>query len=288
MGILNVTPDSFSDGGRYLEVEDALDRVGEMREEGAAIVDVGGESSRPAGSVYGEGAPRVGASEELDRVMPVLERVPEAHPDVLISVDTYKPEVARAALEAGAHLINDVTGLRHAPELAEVAADYGAGLILMHSVGEPGELTHQADYDDVVAEVKASLRTSVDRAREAGVEDLVIDPGFGFGKSTADNLRLLAASGELLELGYPVMVGVSRKSSIGEVLGELRGDRVGENSDGGPAPVEERLYGSLGATAVAVTRGASVVRAHDVRPTVEMLRVLGAAVAGFERDVDGS
>lgn len=276
MGVLNVTPDSFSDGGRYLQVEDALARTGTMLEEGAAIIDVGGESTRPAGSVYGEGAPRVEAGEELERILPVLDRITEVHPEAIVSVDTYKADVAREALRAGAHVINDVTGLRHAPELAEAVARHDAALVVMHSVGAPGELTHRSEFDDVVAEVKQSLRESVRRAEAAGVEDVVVDPGFGFGKSTRDNLRLLAASDELLELGRPLLVGISRKSSIGAVVGEIRGTPD-------PAPVEERLFGTLGATAVAVMRGASLVRAHDVRATVEMVGSLGATLDSGEQ-----
>ena len=281
MGVLNVTPDSFSDGGRFLEVEDAVRRTGEMLDAGASVIDVGGESSRPAGSVYGEGAPQVGAEEEKGRVIPVVEAIRDRYPEAILSVDTYKAEVAREVLEAGAHIINDITGLRHDPELAEIVAEHEAGLILMHSVGEPGELTHQTGYEDLVGEVKASLKRSLERAREAGLEDLVVDPGFGFGKSTRGNLRLLAATPEFRELGRPVMVGVSRKSSIGAVLGALRAERTGSDPSE-PVPTDERLYGSLGATAVAVVRGASLVRAHDVKETVETLRLIGATLASYE------
>lgn len=266
MGILNVTPDSFFDGGRYTEVDPALRRAEQMVKEGAAIIDVGGESSRPRGSVYGEGAEAVAADAERRRVLPVVEGIARRFPEVLISVDTYKPDVARDALDAGAHLINDITGLRYHPETAQVAAAYGAPLIVMHSLGRPGEMPHQHRYEDVVADVKASLATSLRVADEAGVRHVMIDPGFGFGKSPTENLRLINRVDALLELGRPVMVGVSRKSTIGAVLGSIEE----------PVPTDDRLYGTLGATAVAVLRGATLVRTHDVRPTVELLNVLAA------------
>ncbi len=273
MGILNVTPDSFSDGGRYLDAEAALRRAEQMLEEGAALIDVGGESSRPRGSAYGAGAEAVPAEEEMRRVLPVVEALARRFPEALLSIDTYKPAVARAALEAGAHLINDVTGLRYHPETAAVAAAFGAPLVVMHALGRPGEMPHEHRYADVVEEVAASLATSVRLAEAAGVQHVVTDPGFGFGKTPGENLRLLGSVDRLLALGRPVLVGVSRKSTIGVVLG----------TPGRPAPVEARHYGTLGATAVAVLRGATLVRTHDVRPTVEMLRVLAATEAASAR-----
>jgi len=261
MGILNVTPDSFSDGGQYVTVERALSRAAEMLSEGASIIDVGGESTRP-------GADPISAEDERDRVVPVIDALCDRFPEALISVDTYKPEVARAALAAGAHIVNDVTGLRHHPEMAQAAADWKAPLILMHSVGEPGALTQPREYDDVTAEVRDALARSIETAKEAGVEQIVIDPGFGFGKSDTENLRLINEVDELLTLNHPVLVGVSRKSTIGATLG----------TPDDPAPTDERLFGSLGATAVAVVRGATIVRTHDVAPTVEMLKVLGTTL----------
>lgn len=261
MGILNVTPDSFSDGGQYTTVEKAVSRAGEMLSEGASIVDVGGESTRP-------GADPVSMEDERDRVVPVIEAIADQFPETLLSVDTYKPEVARSALAAGADIVNDVTGLRYDSKIAEAAADWNAPIVLMHSVGEPGDLTRSREYDDVTAEVRDTLARAVETARQAGVEQIVIDPGFGFGKSDADNLRLLNEVDELLTLNSPVLVGVSRKSTIGATLG---------TSDN-PAPVDERLFGSLGATAVAVMRGATIVRTHDVAPTVQMLTVLGSTI----------
>lgn len=258
MGILNVTPDSFSDGGQYVTVEKAVSRAAEMLSEGASIVDIGGESTRP-------GADPVGPDDERDRVVPVVEALSDQLPGALLSVDTYKPEVARAALAAGADIVNDVTGLRHHPEMAEAAADGDAPLVLMHSVGEPGDLTSPREYDDVTAEVRDALARSIETAKEAGVEQIVIDPGFGFGKSNVENLRLLNEIDELLTLNRPVLVGVSRKSTIGATLG----------TPDHPAPTDERLHGSLGATAVAVMRGATIVRTHDVASTMDMLRVMG-------------
>jgi len=261
MGILNVTPDSFSDGGRFRAVEDAVSRTAEMLSEGASIIDIGGESTRP-------GAEPVSAAEERDRVLPVVEALTDRFPEALLSVDTYKPEVARAALDAGAHIVNDVTGLRHRPEMAEVAAETGAPLVVMHSAGEPGDLTRPREYDDVVAEVRDTLARTLETAEEAGVSSLVVDPGFGFGKTHAQNLRLLNEIDELLTLDRPVLLGVSRKSTIGATLG----------SDETPAPVDERLHGSLGATAVGVLRGATLVRTHDVAATVDTLHVLDATL----------
>lgn len=275
MGILNVTPDSFSDGGRYRSADAALAHAERMLEEGAALIDVGGESTRPRGSVYGEGASAVAADEEKRRVLPVVEALAERLPEALISVDTYKPDVAEAALAAGAHVVNDVTGLREGDELARSAARYGAPVVVMHARGRPGAMPHTggaAPTDDIVDEVRQSLADSVRTAEAAGVRGVVVDPGFGFGKTARENLRLLAATDRLLALGRPVLVGVSRKSTIGAVLGSAEA----------PAPVDARLFGTLGATAVAVLRGASLVRSHDVRATVEMLRLLAATVEAGE------
>lgn len=269
MGILNVTPDSFSDGGRYLGVDEAVQRAGQMLDEGAALIDVGGESSRPRGATYGTGAETVSVLEEQQRILPVIEALVRHFPETLLSVDTYKPEVARAALEAGAHVINDISGLRFFPEMATVAAAFGAPLIVMHALGRPGEMPHEHPYADVVQEVRASLQASIRVAEAAGVRHVVTDPGFGFGKTPGENMRLLNRVDALLALGRPVLVGISRKSTIGHVLGH----------PGPPVPVDERLYGTLGATAVAVLRGATLVRTHDVRPTVDMLRVLAATIA---------
>lgn len=259
MGILNVTPDSFFDGGRYDRTEAAVERAFDMADAGAAILDIGGESTRP-------GAPPVGLDDELARVVPVVEALAQRLPQVLLSVDTSKAPVARAALRAGAHLVNDVTGLRDGVGTAVAAADFGAPLIVMHALGRTGGTAAPGAYGDVVDDVAASLRQSVARAEEVGVRDVIVDPGFGFGKTPQQNLRLIDRL-DRLALGRPVLVGVSRKSTIGVVLGSARH----------PVPADRRLYGSLALAALAVLRGASIVRAHDVRATVETVRVLQAA-----------
>ncbi|MFT4603669.1 MAG: dihydropteroate synthase [Rhodothermales bacterium] len=264
MGILNVTPDSFSDGGKFLDPGLAVARARQMAEEGALFIDVGGASSRPAGQTYGAGAEPVLAEVELERVLPVVKAIVRQLPEVIISVDTFRASVAEAVIAEGAHLINDITALRHSPEIADHVAKAGAGLALMHSRGFVGSMPAEASYKDVVAEVTASLVDAARQAREKGVNSILLDPGFGFGKSVEDNFRLIDGVDRLTSAGYPVLVGISRKSSIGVALGSA--DR--------PAPVADRLFGSLGATAVAVMRGASIVRTHDVRQTSEMIRGL--------------
>lgn len=268
MGILNVTPDSFSDGGKFQQLDAALAQTEQMIREGAAIIDVGGESSRPKGATYGKGADPVSLNEELRRVIPIIEAIAARFPDTPISIDTYKPHVARAALNAGAHILNDITGLRIYPETAQVAAEFGVPLILMHSLGRPGAMPHEHHYDDVVQAVVGSLKHSIQIAKDAGVSQMVIDPGFGFGKSVSENLQLMAHTKTFVDMGYPVLVGISRKSTIGAVLGHA------DN----PVPVGDRLYGTLGATATAVINGATLIRTHDVKPTVDFLKGLAATL----------
>jgi len=256
MGVLNVTPDSFSDGGRYADVPAALARAREMVDEGAAVIDVGGESTRP-------GAAPVGAAEELRRVLPVIEAL-AAELAVPVSVDTSRPEVMRRAVEAGAALINDVRALRGAGAL-ETAAEAGVPVCLMHMQGEPGSMQADPHYRDVVGEVRAFLEARIDACERAGIPRrcILIDPGFGFGKTVAHNLRLLNQLERVAAIGLPVLVGLSRKSLIGKIL---------------DAPVERRLYGSLAAAVTAVLGGARVVRTHDVRATVEALAVVQAVL----------
>lgn len=261
MGILNTTPDSFSDGGEYMAVEDAVSRAAEMLSEGASIIDVGGESTRP-------GSDPVSLENERNRVLPVLDALTEQFPDALFSIDTYKAPLAYEALEAGAHIVNDVTGLRHDPDMAEVVAEANAALVVMHSEGDPGDLTRPRTYADVTAEVRDRLAQSIETAEQAGVSSILIDPGFGFGKSHTENLRLINEVDELLALERPVLIGVSRKSTIGATLGTADA----------PVAVENRLHGSLGATAVGAIRGASIVRTHDVAATADLLTVLNATV----------
>lgn len=266
MGILNVTPDSFSDGGMYMDTARASARADEIVSEGAHLIDVGGASSRPRGSTYGEGAAIVSAQQEMNRILPVIECVAASHPDVWISVDTFRSDVAGAALSVGAHMINDITALRFDPLLASVCADVGAPLVLMHSVGMPGEMPHVTEATDILKTVKKELAESVGIARNAGCKALILDPGFGFGKTVHDNLLLISRIDLLLELGWPLMFGVSRKSAVGHIAA----------LNGTTAPAGERLAGSLGITAVGVLSGASIVRTHDVKATVEFLAALSA------------
>ncbi|HSJ63343.1 MAG TPA: dihydropteroate synthase [Gemmatimonadaceae bacterium] len=266
MGVVNVTPDSFSDGGDFFSPDAAVERAGRMLAEGADMLDIGGESTRP-------GAAPVPAAEELRRVRPVIEALHASFPDVPLSIDTVKSEVARAALAAGAHLVNDVSGGRLDPVMTAMCAAAGAGLVLMHSRGAVAEMASYAlaDYgNDVVGEVVAELATRVDAARRAGVaaESLVVDPGIGFAKRTVHSLAVLADLPRVTALGYPVMVGVSRKRLIGEITGV---------SDPG-----ERAMGTVGLHVAALTRGARVFRVHDVREHRQALDAAWAVVGNRE------
>ena len=251
MGVLNVTPDSFSDGGRYVDYEKALDRGLEMAAEGADIVDVGGESSRP-------GATPVPEAEELRRVLPVVAALA---PHVRVSIDTTKPAVAREALQAGATVLNDISA-----SMWQLAADAGVGWVAMHMQGTPRTMQVAPRYRDVVAEVCSFLAERARRAQDAGVPELWIDPGIGFGKTTTDNLSLLAHLGELCSMGWPVLVGTSRKRFLGEIT---------PGAGGALAPVGERLEASLATAAWAMTCGVSMVRVHDVDATVQAAALVG-------------
>ena len=264
MGILNVTPDSFSDGGRFIGREAALRRVREMIEEGAQIIDVGGESTRP-------GAQAVSVEEELERVIPVIEAI-RSESDIPVSIDTSKPEVMRAAVDAGASLVNDVRALREPGALAAVA-ELDVPVCLMHMRGEPRTMQQAPRYDDVVAEVLAFLEERVSACEAAGIprERIILDPGFGFGKTLDHNLALFRALPRFAATGLPVLVGVSRKSMIGQVL---------------EVPVEERQAGSLALASLAVWLGAAIVRSHDVRETVHAVRMT-AAVRGESPQQEG-
>ena len=268
MGILNVTPDSFFDGGKYLDPALALARAVAMSEEGARLIDIGGASSRPRGTTYGEGAALISAAQEMDRIIPVIECVATSLPNLWISIDTFRSDVAAEALAAGAHMINDITALRFDPNLAAVVSAAEAPLILMHSVGNPGEMPHVAEADDIVGLVLDQLTEAREIATESGCQQVILDPGFGFGKSTADNLRLIAEIPRLVALGSPVLIGVSRKSTIGELVG--KGDDI--------APPDQRLAGSLAVTGLAVTGGAAIVRTHDVAATFQFLSALDATM----------
>jgi dihydropteroate synthase len=256
MGVLNVTPDSFSDGGRYRDPRAALARAREMVAEGAAVIDVGGESTRP-------GAQPPTPEEELRRVLPVVEALVAELP-VPVSVDTSTPAVMRRACAAGAGLVNDVRALAR-PGALEAAAEAGAAVCLMHMRGEPSTMQEAPRYRDVVAEVCDDLSARMEACEAAGIPRgrILLDPGFGFGKTLAHNLSLLQGLGRVVGLGQPVLVGLSRKSMIGSLL---------------DAPVDRRLYGSLAAAVLAVAAGARLVRVHDVRATVEALAVAGAVL----------
>ena len=258
MGVVNVTPDSFSDGGRFSSSADAIAHARRLLAEGAALVDVGGESTRP-------GAEPVGAEEELRRVLPVIEGL-EGLP---VSIDTAKARVAREALERGALLVNDVTALRGDPQMAVVVAEYGAYVCLMHMLGEPQTMQVAPQYDDVVAEVFAFLDERIAFAVDRGIaeERICVDPGIGFGKTPDQNLELVRRLDTLALLGRPVVVGLSRKSTLGRVLGD-------------PKATHGTTAASVGAAVVAFERGAWMVRAHDVRETVEALAVAAAVERG--------
>jgi dihydropteroate synthase len=257
MGIVNVTPDSFSDGGVNLRPENAVASAGRMIEEGAAIVDVGGESTRP-------GAEPVPLDDELRRVVPVLEAIAGELP---VSIDTAKAAAARRAVELGAELVNDVTALRGDPMMAEAVAESGAYLCLMHMLGEPRTMQLEPRYDDVVADVKAFLEERLSVALEAGIaeERICLDPGIGFGKTVEQNFELIRRLGELVELGRPILIGVSRKSSLGRILGD-------------PEAKTGPLSASIAAAVAAYERGATILRVHDVREHVEALTAVRAVV----------
>ena len=261
LGVLNVTPDSFSDGGRFFSIEAALDHGSRLVEEGADVIDIGGESTRP------QGAREVDVAEECRRVLPVLSALRDHHPKARFSVDTVKSEVAAAALAAGADIINDVSAFRLDPTMASVCAEAGAGVILMHSRGGVTDMAtyaHARYGTDPVADVIAELRARLDEAEGAGIARgaIVIDPGIGFSKRTEHSVAMLAGLSRLVALGYPVAVGVSRKRFIGELSGS-------------PDPVD-RLEGTIGANVMALAAGARIFRVHDVRATRRALDVAWA------------
>jgi dihydropteroate synthase len=258
MGVLNVTPDSFSDGGRYFDRARAIEQAHELVAQGAAILDIGGESTRP-------GAASVDADEESRRVLPVIEAV-ASNVDVPISVDTSKPAVMRAALEAGATMINDVRALREPGALEAVAASQAA-VCLMHMLGEPRTMQVDPRYTDVVREVREFLHARLAACERAGIarERIALDPGFGFGKTLAHNLALLKALPELGSPGVPLLVGLSRKAMLGTITAK---------------PTAERLQGSVALAAIAVLKGAHIVRAHDVAETVDAVKVAAAVLEG--------
>ncbi|MBN2857701.1 MAG: dihydropteroate synthase [Candidatus Delongbacteria bacterium] len=252
MGILNVTPDSFSDGGMYEDADSAAERCMQMISEGADIIDIGGESSRP-------GSKRVSSNDEIERIVPVIKRIREQS-DVCISVDTYKADVAEAALTEGADMINNIYGAEPCPDLLRIAASHSAGLCLMHMRGEPGTMQDETGYCDIINEIYSALRDSYEKALLAGIsgDSIIIDPGIGFGKSVEGNLSLIRNIGYFKSIGCPVLIGVSRKSFIGKIL----------DND-----TEGRLTGTIAANTAAYIFGAEIFRVHDVKENAEALNI---------------
>ncbi|MEK6692199.1 MAG: dihydropteroate synthase [Nitrospirota bacterium] len=258
MGILNVTPDSFSDGGRYLDTDKAVKRALEIEKEGADIIDIGGESTRP-------GALPLSHEEELGRVIPVIEKL-KNRLRIPISIDTYKAEVARAAIQAGASIINDISGLRFDPDIATVAAEYDVPVVIMHIKGTPGNMQVNPVYQDLIGEILHFLEDGISIAQKAGIDEdmIIIDPGIGFGKTFEHNLEIINRLDEFKSLGMPVLFGPSRKSFIGKIL---------------DLPADDRLEGTAAAVAIGIIKGANIVRVHDVSSMVRVARVADAIKA---------
>ncbi len=257
-GILNMTPDSFYDGGFFVSAEEGLERIAAMVRDGADIIDVGGESTRP-------GSDPVSSGEEMERVLPILEKAVPEFPEVLFSIDTTKYEVARAALEAGVQIVNDVSGLRNAPELASLCAEYDAGYVLMHSKGTPRDMQIDPRYEDVLAEVELFFHSGLERLADAGVKRVILDPGIGFGKTAAHNLTLIAGLERLGKSGYPLLVGASRKSLIGQILDNR--------------PAGGRLAGTIALHYHCLINGARILRVHDVREAKDSVEIYNAVMA---------
>jgi len=273
MGVVNITPDSFSDGGRFIRTDAAVAHGLRLLDEGADLLDLGAESTRP-GSQAGHTSPAVGAEEEQARLLPVIEGILTERPDAILSADTYKSATARAALDAGAEIVNDVSGFSWDKRMAGVCAAVGCGVILMHTRGRPDEWKTQPMLrpDEVLATVRDGLKASVETAIQTGVlrESIVLDPGYGFGKRHDENFTLLARQAELLALGRPLLAGLSRKSFLGHKLAPLYGSEA--------APLQSRETASVAALVAAIFNGASIVRVHDARPAVEAARIADAVL----------
>jgi dihydropteroate synthase len=256
MGILNVTPDSFFDGGKYINFKKAVERGLQIAEEGADLIDIGGESTRP-------GAEPVSVDEELKRVIPVIESLSKKI-NIPISIDTYKAKVAEEAINAGATIINDISGLRFDPQMPYIAAKYDTPVVIMHIKGTPKNMHINPVYDALIPEITEYLRNSIVIAKNAGVKEnnIIIDPGIGFGKKPEHNLLIIKNLKEFANLGKPILIGVSRKSFIGKILDD--------------APAEQRLEGTMAAVAVSIINGANIVRVHDVKETVKVVKVVDA------------
>jgi dihydropteroate synthase len=278
MGVVNVTPDSFSDGGAFLDPQRAVAHALQLLEEGADILDIGGESTRPGTWVAPDessGKPIVTEDEELRRVIPVVEGVMKARPDAIVSIDTYKPGVARWAVEAGAQVVNDVSALQWDANMAKTCAELQCGVVLMHTRGKPAEWRKLPPEPDIASLVAHDLANRAQIALDSGIKrpHLVLDPGFGFGKNFEENFPLLANLGPLRRLGFPILAGTSRKSFIGRSVGKRRG--------GEDAAVDDRLHGSLAAMVASILHGAHIVRVHDVRPAVEAAAVADEVLAAM-------
>ncbi len=281
MGVVNVTPDSFSDGGKFLERDQAIAQAERLLEDGADIIDIGGESTRP-GARVAAGPERteskqaasgmaVTADDEMKRALPVIAELKKKYPKVTISIDTYKAAVARAAVNAGAEIVNDVSGFRWDPQMAKTISDLKCGAVLMHMRGRPEEWRSLPPPGDIVLLVKRELKDWAEQAIVKGVrrERIVLDPGFGFGKSFDENYPLIARFSELQAAGFPLLVGTSRKSFIGRTVGA-----------GKDVPAAERLYGTLASQTALILKGAHIVRTHDVKPTREAARIADAILMG--------
>jgi dihydropteroate synthase len=284
MGIVNVTPDSFSDGGLFVDAAKAVAHAERLLDEGASIIDVGGESTRPGAAVAADAASSspspapasskptaISEDEERKRILPVIRDLKKRRPETVISVDTYKASVARAAVDEGAEVVNDISGFRWDPKMAKTLAELKVGAVLMHTRGRPEEWRTLPPIGDPVLLVKRDLRQWAEAAGLAGIkrDHLVLDPGFGFGKRLEENYPLLAHFGELQQMGFPLLAGVSRKSFIGRALAR----------DGQDAPVEKRLYGTLAAEGLLILKGAHIIRTHDVALASEAARLVDAVVA---------
>jgi dihydropteroate synthase len=255
MGVLNATPDSFSDGGNFNELESALGRIELMISQGASIIDIGGESTRP-------GSEPVTEDEELDRVLPIIERAISQFPDTFFSIDTTKYRVAEEALKLGVHFANDISGLKKEPRFADLCVQYQAGYIMMHSQGNPKTMQDDPTYDDIVRDIYQFFEGQLRQAKERGLDRIIIDPGIGFGKTLDHNLKLLANLAEFKRLGHPVMVGASRKSMIGNLLGDRS--------------VDDRVTGTVAVHYHAMMQGANIIRVHDVKEAHDSLQIFKA------------
>jgi len=255
MGVLNATPDSFSDGGEFNEVESARGQIGLMISQGASIIDVGGESTRP-------GSEPVSASQEIDRVGPILEEAILQFPNTLFSIDTTKFKVAEEALKLGAHFVNDISGLQQEPRFASLCAKYNAGYILMHSQGQPKTMQDNPSYHDVINDLTAFFKKQIALAKQAALETIILDPGIGFGKTQEHNLTILKNIEQLRELGYPLLLGASRKSTIGKILNDR--------------PVDDRLIGTIAVHYHAMMQGVRILRVHDVKEANDSILVYNA------------